>query len=130
MDSKDHKWLWIWNFFNGFYYGINFFLYVDPLPNECGQNYEQNFWMGLFHKIAGFLLVSVLKFFHLLDQFTIYSHWFKNAFLWLFSFQLCLFFFFIKWWNSIKKFVLCMNKCYFCRTFFLTDWRHSVVKIQ
>ena len=61
MDSKDHKWLWIWNFFNGFYYGINFFLYVDPLPNACGQNYEQNFWMGLFHKIAGFLLVSVLN---------------------------------------------------------------------
>ena len=36
-------------------------------------------------------------------------------------------FFSLKWWNYIKIFVL-QNKPYFCRNFFLLDWRHKCLK--
>ena len=46
-------------------------------------------------------------------------HWCKNVLLELFSLQTCLFFF-TKWWNSLKTFVV--HKPHFYQTFFLTDW--------
>ena len=41
----------------------------------------------------------------------------------------CVCCFFLKRWNYKKRYLFCMNKLYFCRNFFLTDWCHNHLKI-
>ena len=59
---------------------------------------------------------------------TIDPHWFKMPCFTCLVFS-CVYCFFLKRWNYINIFALhCMNKPYFCRIFFLTDWRHERLK--
>ena len=47
------------------------------------------------------------------------SHWFKKVLIELLSLS-----FFIKWWKSTQPFFFCVNKKYFCQSFFLTKVQH------
>ena len=55
------------------------------------------------------------------------SYWFKMSCLTCLVFS-CVYCFFRKAMKFIQRYLFCMNKLYFCRNFFLTDWRHKRLK--
>ena len=128
-DNFGSKWARVWNMahlnisdygsiicLNNAWICLNMPLMFFNMPEYCWMslNMPENTWINC----SGYAILRK----------SIDSNWFKNVLLELFSRQLCLHFFFIKWWNFIYLF--CISKPYFCQTIFSQIDVICIVKIQ